>query len=163
MSVCPGQPSLTLEMGPSISVGCAVRKAAQRWCSVNLHALIGQQFPCYVTMHGAADPPRKTGGPILALLWGVAAEQGTGERKLLEPVVHPDEMRGSHACLGSSWRLWKKGEFLGMLYLSWHFPGDCCRQGVLRCFSSGCLCEWSALCCGVKPLPGQAVLLPLRL
>lgn len=48
-----------------------MRTAAQRRCSVNLHARVGQQFPCYVTMHGAADPLRKTGGggsyPGLAL------------------------------------------------------------------------------------------------
>lgn len=151
-----GQPSLTLETGSSISIGCAVRIAAQRRCGVNLHAsvLCAEQ----------QTPWERLGFLSWPCFEGVAAGQGTrsrswilGERRLLEPVIHPDEWEVLMHVWESSWRLWKKGGFLGILYLRLAFPRDCYRQAVLRCLSSRCLCEWLALRCGVKPLLGQAL------
>lgn len=115
-------------------------------------------------MRGAADPLGKAGIPILALLWGGCCRAGhqvqklnTGWKEASGTCDSSRWVRGSHACLGSSWRLWKKGGFFGILCLRLAFPHDCYRQAVLRCLSTRCLCEWLALCCGVKPLLGQAL------
>lgn len=148
-------------MGLSISVGCAVRIAAQRRCGVNLHASVlscrppGKGWDSYPGLALRGLLQGRAPGPEVEYwvkggfwnLWFIQMSERFSSRWV----------RGSHACRGSSWRLWKKGGFLGILYLRLAFPCDCYRQAVLRCLSSPCLCEWLALCCGVKPLLGQAL------
>lgn len=147
--------SFPLRMAPPHSHPCAFTSIGRRcWlCGENSCAASVQCWSpcprrsavsllCYLAR--SCRPPEKDWGrAILALLWGSCCRAGHRVQKLNPGWKEASGtcgssrwMRGSHACPGSSWRLWKESGFLGSCILvgfsPWLLQAGCSQGFFLR-------------------------------